>query len=50
MIADLYLPMIEESTGSRWIRTRKPELYASLTVPTGKERDMRDVRFDSKGV
>jgi hypothetical protein len=38
------------STGRRWITTRRPELYAPLTVPTGDEQDTRTVRFDKKGV
>lgn len=28
-------------TGCRWIRTRRPELYGPLTVPTGIEKDTR---------
>jgi len=50
VIADLDLSLLEESTGQRWIRTRRPELYGPLTVPTGRERDTRAVRFDRKGV
>ena len=48
VIADLDLSLLEECTGRRWIRTRRPELYKSLTVPTGQERDTRSVRFDKK--
>jgi predicted amidohydrolase len=50
VIADLDLSLLEECTGRRWIRTRRPELYESLSVPTGQERDTRSVRFDKKGV
>ena len=50
VIADLDLTLLEESTGQRWIRTRRPELYGPLTEATGKERDTRSVRFDQKGV
>jgi len=50
VIADLDAALIEESTGRRWIRTRRPELYGPLTVPTGMERDTRSVRFDKKGI
>ncbi len=50
VVADLDAALIEESTGRRWIRTRRPELYGPLTVPTGLERDTRSVRFDKKGV
>ena len=34
----------------RWIITRRPELYESLTVQTGIERDTRTMRFDKKGI
>jgi predicted amidohydrolase len=50
VVADLDLSLIENSTGRRWIRTRRPDLYGELTVPTGREVDTRDVRFDDKGV
>jgi predicted amidohydrolase len=49
VIADLDLSLIEESTGRRWIRTRRPELYGMLAVRTGLEKDTREVRFDNKG-
>jgi len=32
-------------TGERWLTSRRPELYNSLTRPTGKEKDTRTVRF-----
>jgi predicted amidohydrolase len=50
VIADLDASLLEESTGRRWIRTRRPELYGPLTVHTGVEQDTRSVRFDEKGV
>tara|TARA_Y100001934_G_scaffold150928_2_gene180931 strand:- start:6339 stop:7313 length:975 start_codon:yes stop_codon:yes gene_type:complete len=43
--ADLDPTVREMSTGSRWIRSRRPDLYGPLAVPTGKERDTRTVRF-----
>lgn len=49
VIADLDASLLEESTGRRWMTTRRPELYRSLSVPTGKERDTRSVRFDAVG-
>jgi predicted amidohydrolase len=49
-IADLDASLLEVSTGRRWIRTRRPELYKPLTVPTGLEQDTRTVRFNKKGV
>jgi predicted amidohydrolase len=50
VIADLDLSLLEESTGQRWIRTRRPELYGMLTRSTGLEEDTRSVRFDERGV
>jgi len=50
VVADLDLSLIEHSTGRRWIRTRRPELYGDLAVSTGHEVDTRELRFDEKGV
>jgi len=50
VVADLDPGLLDVSTGRRWIRTRRPELYSPLTVPTGVERDTREVRFDGEGV
>lgn len=50
VVANLDASLLEVSTGKRWIRTRRPELYEPLTVPTGLEQDTRTVRFDKKGV
>jgi predicted amidohydrolase len=50
VIADLDAGLLDESTGRRWIRTRRPELYGALAIATGQEQDTRAVRFDHKGV
>jgi predicted amidohydrolase len=50
VVADLDASLLEVSTGRRWIKTRRPELYEPLTIPTGQEQDTRTVRFDKKGV
>ena len=50
VVADLDLSLLQENTGQRWIRTRRPELYGKLTEPTGNEQDTRSVRFDNKGI
>ena len=50
VVADLDASLLEVSTGKRWIKTRRPELYGPLAVPTGLEQDTRTVRFDKKGV
>jgi predicted amidohydrolase len=49
VVADLDASLLPESTGRRWIRTRRPELYGPLRIPTGLEQDARAVRFDGKG-
>ena len=49
VVADLDAGLLEHTTGRRWIKTRRPELYGPLTVPTGKEADTRSVRFDEVG-
>ncbi|MGW8180934.1 MAG: nitrilase-related carbon-nitrogen hydrolase, partial [bacterium] len=45
VIADLDAALRDNCTGVRWIKTRRPELYESLTVRTGLEKDTRSVRF-----
>ena len=50
VVADLAASLLEVSTGRRWIKARRPELYGPLTVPTGLEQDTRTVRFDKRGV
>lgn len=50
VVADLQARLRDNSTGQRWINTRRPQLYSAITVPTGKERDTRALRFDNKGV
>jgi predicted amidohydrolase len=45
VIADLDLSLRERSTGARWIKARRPELYGVLTQVTGREEDTRKVRF-----
>jgi predicted amidohydrolase len=46
VIADLDASLRERSTGVRWIKARRPELYTPLTTRTGRERDTRSVRFE----
>ena len=45
VIADLDASLLETSSGRRWLRARRPELYDTLTQPTGKERATRQIRF-----
>lgn len=48
VVADLDLTLIPKSTGRRWIRTRRPELYGLLAHRTGIEEDTRKVRFEKE--
>lgn len=48
VVGDLDLDLIPSSNGRRWLRSRRPDLYRPLTVPTGIERDTRVVRFTSQ--
>lgn len=50
VVADLDASLMEQTTGGRWIKTRRPELYGPLAVPTGLEEDVKKVRFDKKGI
>jgi predicted amidohydrolase len=46
VVADLDASLRERSTGVRWIKARRPELYQPLVQRTGKEMDTRAVRFE----
>jgi predicted amidohydrolase len=46
VVADLKADVLPTSSGKRWLQARRPELYTPLTIPTGKERDTRSVRFE----
>ncbi len=46
VIADLDPALLTKATGQRWLRSRRPELYGPLTVPTGRERDTRILKFE----
>jgi predicted amidohydrolase len=48
VVADLEAGRLESCTGSRWIRSRRPQLYGPLTIPTGSEQDTRTLRFAGK--
>lgn len=48
VIGDLDASLRDRCTGVRWLRARRPELYAALAAPTGREEDTRAVRFDHR--
>jgi predicted amidohydrolase len=45
VVADLDASLLPTSSGRRWMRARRPELYGDLTVRTGQEQATRHVRF-----
>ena len=45
VVAELDPVLLENNSGSRWIKARRPDLYGPLAKPTGKEQNMHDVRF-----
>lgn len=45
VIADLDASLLPLSSGRRWMRARRPELYESLARRTGQEEETRRVRF-----
>jgi predicted amidohydrolase len=45
VVADLDAALLETSSGRRWLRARRPELYGPLTRPIGWEQTTRSVRF-----
>jgi predicted amidohydrolase len=46
VVADLDASLLEESTGRLWIQARRPDLYGELAVPTGRERDVHQLKFE----
>ena len=45
VVADLDASLLPTSSGRRWLRARRPELYDLLAQPTGQEQQTRRVRF-----
>ena len=45
VVAELDPALREQNSGVRWIRSRRPDLYGPIARPTGKEEDIRSVRF-----
>lgn len=46
VVADLDASILPSSSGRRWLRARRPELYGDLTQATGSEKATRSVRFE----
>jgi hypothetical protein len=45
VVTDLDAGLLPDSTGQVWMRARRPELYAPLAVPTGREQSVRKLKF-----
>lgn len=45
VVADLDASRLNRCTGSRWIKSRRPDLYEMIAVTTGKEKETRVLRF-----
>ena len=45
VVADLDASVQPLSSGRRWLKARRPELYSPLAAQTGEEEDARTVRF-----
>ena len=45
VVADLDASVLPTSSGRRWLRARRPDLYGPLTRPTGQEQETWRVRF-----
>ncbi len=46
VVADLEASLLERATGHLWLQARRPDLYRELCVPTGREKDVRRLKFD----
>jgi predicted amidohydrolase len=46
VVADLDGSLLPQSTGRLWIQARRPELYGCLARSTGRERDVRSLKFE----
>ncbi|MFF0271488.1 nitrilase family protein [Kribbella sp. NPDC004536] len=50
VLGELDLSLVPLSTGRRWLRGRRPELYNLLTERTGNELNPREARFSTEPV
>ncbi|MBN1818955.1 MAG: nitrilase family protein [Sedimentisphaerales bacterium] len=46
LVADLEGALYDHAPGRRRLKVRRPELYTPLVTPTGREEDIRNVRFE----
>jgi predicted amidohydrolase len=46
VVADLDASLLERATGRLWMQARRPGLYGELCIPTGRERDVRQLKLE----
>jgi predicted amidohydrolase len=46
VVADLDASLLDRATGRLWIQARRPDLYGELAIPTGRERDPHELKFE----
>jgi predicted amidohydrolase len=46
VVADLDASLLDHATGRLWMQARRPDLYPELSVPTGRERDVHQLKFE----
>lgn len=46
IFAELDSALLTSATGAKWMRARRPNLYSSLTIPTGQESTTRQMKFE----
>jgi predicted amidohydrolase len=46
VVADLDASLLDKATGRLWMQARRPELYRELAVPTGRERDVHQLKLE----
>jgi predicted amidohydrolase len=46
VVADLDASLLEKATGRLWMQARRPDLYREIAVPTGRERDVHQLKLE----
>jgi predicted amidohydrolase len=46
VVADLDASLLEQATGRLWMQARRPDLYGELAIPTGRERDVHQLKYE----
>jgi predicted amidohydrolase len=46
VVADLDASLLEKATGRLWMQARRPDVYRELAVPTGREKDVHQLKLE----